>query len=69
MSLRAFHIVFIVGSILMSLLVGGWGVWDYRGSGNMTHLSIGILSLGGAIVLVSYSRWFLRKSQFTSATD
>ena len=42
MSLRTFHIVFIVASIAMSFLVGVWGVLEYRRDANLTNLLIGI---------------------------
>ena len=61
MSLKVFHIVFVMASIVMSVLVGGWGVWDYRRAGNTTHLAIGIGTLILGVVLVRYSMWFVRK--------
>lgn len=67
MSLRAFHIFFIVASILMSLLVGGWGVWDYRRSGSTTHLGLGIGSFVAAAVLIWYSTWFVRKRRLADS--
>ena len=42
MSLRTFHIVFIVASIAMSFLVGVWGVLEYRRDANMINLLIGV---------------------------
>lgn len=67
MSLRAFHIFFIVASILMSLLVGGWGVWDYQQSENTTHLGLGIGSFVAAAVLIWYSTWFVRKRRLADS--
>ncbi len=61
MSLKVFHIVFVMASIAMSVFVGGWGVLDYRRTGNTTHLAIGIGTLILGVVLVRYSVWFVRK--------
>ncbi len=61
MSLKAFHIVFITLSTLLTLGFGFWGVEDWRRSGNSWHLGLGIGSFGAAVVLVVYGRWFLRK--------
>jgi hypothetical protein len=62
MSLKAFHIVFIV---VATMLTGGFGVWavrEYaRGQAPASILALGIGSfvLGG--VLVWYAKYFLRK--------
>ena len=61
MSLRAFHILFIIVSILLSLGTGIWGLRSYFSYGEANFLLIGsfsILVMGG---LVSYGIWFLKK--------
>ena len=66
MSLKAFHILFVVISTLGSLGFGGWGVWYYRVNGDRSALVCGIISLLVAVVLIWYGRWFLRKLKSVS---
>lgn len=60
MSLKAFHIVFVVLTTLMALGLGAWLVW--------MHLVEGSGFIGGALVcfasafaLLVYGVWFWRK--------
>ena len=55
MSLKAFHIVFIVVSSLLAFSLGAWGV--------KTGLSptVAILGFGSGAALVCYGIWFWRK--------
>ncbi len=61
MSLKAFHIVFVIASIAMSAFVGWWGILDYRSNGNLVNLTVGVVSIVSGCVLVWYSTWFIRK--------
>lgn len=62
MSLKAFHIIFIVASILLAFLFSAWSLASYfGGDGPFLHLVFGIGSLLSAIVLIVYSKYFLRK--------
>ena len=61
MSLKAFHIVFVLTSVAMSALVGVWGVRDYLLTSNTTNLAVGITTLVLGVLLVWYSTWFVRK--------
>ena len=61
MSLRIFHLVFIALSILMAVLVGGWGVNRYLTDGAAGDLTLGVgFFLAGAALLV-YGTKVLRK--------
>ena len=61
MSLKAFHLVFIIASIALMILFGGWAVREYSRGGGTDKLAMGVTAfLCGAAMLV-YSRWFLRK--------
>lgn len=53
MSLKAFHLVFISASILLSLFVGIWGVREYGANGSGMALAMGIFFfvLGGVLLL------------------
>ena len=61
MSLKAFHIFFVVVSTVFAVAFGAWAVSNYRTTGDLGSLVWGIASLLGAVVLVGYGRWFLRK--------
>ena len=61
MSLKAFHIFFIVVSILCCLGFGFWAVLDHLVSGSGVNLALGVVSLAGSGALVWYGCWFLRK--------
>lgn len=61
MSLKAFHIVFVVASTILALFVGVWAIRNYRAGGDVTALVAGIGSLLGAVALIWYGRWFLKK--------
>ena len=54
MSLAAFHIVFIVASLLLALFAGVWGVRTYAADGSAVALTFGILSLLATPVLAVY---------------
>ena len=56
MSLKVFHIVFIVVCIGLSLWVGVWGIRDYMAEHSTGALALAILFLGGGLVLVLYGR-------------
>jgi hypothetical protein len=60
-SLKSFHIVFIVVSTLCALMVGAWGILDHARSGKDGTLLLGIGGFAAAAVLVVYGLWFLRK--------
>ncbi len=61
MSLKAFHIVFIVLSTALAVGFGVWATRDYAESGNWVNLTMGLGSFFASIVLVWYGVWFLRK--------
>ncbi len=61
MSLKAFHLVFIIFSLLLSVGLGFWGVRDYMQTQNGTNLLIGIISFAVGAGLVIYAPWFLKK--------
>ena len=67
MSLKAFHVFFIVVSTLCALMLGTWGVLEHSRSGSNAALLIGIGGFAAALVLVVYGLWFLRKLRGVSA--
>lgn len=64
MSLRAFHIVFIVVTIVLSLSVGLWGIREYSEERSVSALALGILFFAMAIALMIYG-----KKTFTKLRD
>ncbi len=61
MSLKAFHIVFIVLSTALTVGLGVWAVDDFGRSASWVHLALGLGSFIASGVLVWYGIWFLRK--------
>jgi len=62
MSLKAFHLVFIILSILFSFVFGIWGVLN----GGTAELVMGILSLAGTAGMSVYLVFFLKKFKHVS---
>jgi predicted membrane protein len=56
MSLRAFHIVFIVVSVVLSLFIAMWGFSRYAADSSGTSLALAIIFLAGAAVLIVYGK-------------
>jgi hypothetical protein len=61
MSLKAFHIFFVVASILCAAGFGAWAVDAYRRSGGAANLGMAVGAFAAAAVLLVYGRWFLKK--------
>jgi membrane protein CcdC involved in cytochrome C biogenesis len=61
MSLKAFHVVFISLSILLSLGVGGWGIQSYFSDSNDVGILTGLFFFLLGIALIYYERKFIRK--------
>ena len=56
MSLKVFHIVFVIVCVALSLWVGVWGIRDYMLERNGTALTLAILFLLSGLALVVYGR-------------
>lgn len=61
MSLKAFHIVFVIASIAVAFGFGLWAFGDYRETGSTTNLGLGIVSMLAGAALIPYGIWVLRK--------
>jgi hypothetical protein len=67
MSLKAFHIVFIIASTLLAAGVGVWSIREYvAGNGSGIDLALGIASLLLVVALIWYGKYFLRKFKHIS---
>lgn len=63
MSLKAFHVVFLIVSILMDLYFTVWSVQQYRATGSMLVFGLAAVSILFTVALLLYGRWFLRKTR------
>lgn len=63
MSLKAFHVVFILAALALCFGVSAWAFWKYSDSdsNSQTHLLLGTFCLVCGICLGIYGRYFLRK--------
>lgn len=61
MSLKAFHIVFIMASVLLALGLGVRCLQEYLHEDARMQLVWGLLSFGAAVLLVVYGSRFLKK--------
>ena len=61
MSLKTFHIVFVVVCVVFATGFGFWAVRKYESSGDLVALICGVGSFLGAVGLCIYGVWFLRK--------
>jgi hypothetical protein len=55
MSLRSFHLVFILTVIVGADLFGAWSVWNYAQRGDVGLLTLGILAVLGGFGLIWYA--------------
>jgi hypothetical protein len=61
MSLKAFHIFFIIVSALLAFGVAAWALLEYRGSGSFSCLAAAIGSFIAGAALIFYGVRFLKK--------
>ncbi len=61
LSLRSFHIFFIVVVVAAADLFAAWAIRDYTTSHDMLTLSLGIVAVIGSLGLVAYGIWFVNK--------
>ena len=61
MSLKAFHILFIIASLALAFGFGAWAFNSYYHDGPRNHLVWGALSVAVGIGLLFYGRYVLKK--------
>ena len=66
MSLKAFHLVFITASVLLSFVIAAWSMVGYADVGRTMDLVFGISSAAIGLGLIVYGRYFLRKLKHIS---
>ena len=66
MSLRIFHVVFIIASIVLSLFVAVWAVREYQATHSTGALALGIVFVVAGIAMVVYGqRWFKKLKELS----
>lgn len=55
MSLRAFHVVFIIASMGLSIFGAVWGAREFFVAGNVSALFVGLTFVACGILLVRYA--------------
>lgn len=65
MSLKAFHVVFVLASIALSIWVGVWAAGRAADGGTGWWLAAGG-GFAAAVALAVYGVWFLRKTKDVS---
>ncbi|MBM3877078.1 MAG: hypothetical protein FJ386_10205 [Verrucomicrobia bacterium] len=66
MSLKAFHIVFITASTLLSFGFGAWELHAWRTAGATSDLVLACGSTLAGAGLLAYGRYFLKKLKHIS---
>ena len=66
MSLKAFHIIFIIASTLLAFGFGAWELRNYFATDENQSLWFGILSLLAGIALIWYGKVVLKKLKHIS---
>ena len=61
MSLRAFHIIFVIATIVLSLYVALWGIREFNAERSIGALAMAILFLVTAVALMIYGKKALAK--------
>ena len=66
MSLKAFHVFFIIVATIFTISFGAWGIHSYLHTGQVSHLLLGSFSLISSVLLAWYFKWFLKKLKSVS---
>jgi hypothetical protein len=61
MSLRIFHVIFIIASIVLSLFVAVWAIREYQATHSSGALALGIVFVIAGVAMVVYGRRWFRK--------
>jgi hypothetical protein len=61
MSLKAFHILFIILSMLLAFGFGVWELYGYLHGGTTVDLVLGMASLAAGVGLIFYFKAVLKK--------
>jgi uncharacterized PurR-regulated membrane protein YhhQ (DUF165 family) len=56
MSLRIFHIIFVVATVILSLYVAWWGIREFSHERNFGALALALLFLATAVGMTIYGK-------------
>ena len=63
MSLKAFHLLFIALSVILSAFCAAWAVGQYRATSDAVFLASAIGAIATAVALAYYGAMFQRKTR------
>ena len=63
MSLRAFHLLFIALSVVLTAFFAAWAAGEYRTAHDAGYLMAGLVSLASGVGLVFYGLAFHKKTR------
>lgn len=63
MSLKAFHLVFIIAAIVLAFGFSAWLARNFFSEGGALNLVFAVVSLAVGVGLIFYERYFLKKSK------
>ncbi len=61
MSLRMFHLVFVLIAIVVTDMFGGWAVWEHAHTHETATLVVGMISFAIGFRLIGYGLWVVKK--------
>jgi len=61
MSLKVFHLVFIVLSIVLAFGFAAWSLMSYSSGKRTLDLIFGVIGLGAGVALIFYFKFVLKK--------
>lgn len=61
MSLRTFHLFFVLCVMVVMDLIGGWGLWHYERTGEGSMLMLSIVGLVTSLAIAGYGLFVLFK--------
>jgi uncharacterized PurR-regulated membrane protein YhhQ (DUF165 family) len=56
MSLRVFHIIFVIATVILSLYVAWWGIREFSHERNFGALALAFVFLATAVAMTVYGR-------------
>ena len=62
MSLKTFHLVFIIAAIIIADMFGAWALW-HRATLDGLIVALGVTSLIGGMALTVYAFYFVRRME------
>lgn len=65
MSLKAFHIVFVIVATMFMAFFAAWALRAYAQTHQKSQLLLGVLAIVGSVLLLVYGKWFLKKIKNT----